>query len=105
MSNAFTGVKVFSATMVAVREQLGEQVTSWLNARKGEIDVVEIMVRQSSDDAFHCVAIIVFYTHRDTAVKKKPGELVLDRTFVEKPMAQPTHASEKPRRLNFKRND
>lgn len=105
MSNAFTGVKVFSATMVAVRDQLGEQVTSWLNARQGEIDVSEIMVRQSSDNAFHCVAIIVFYKHRENAKKSKPGELITKPTFVKS--EQPSRASEAPapRRLNFKRTD
>lgn len=51
---------MFSATMVAQREMLGEQVTAWLAARPN-IEVVEIVVTQSSDAAFHCIAISVFY--------------------------------------------
>ena len=47
----FNGVKVFSATMFAPREQLGETVT-------------EFVVTQSSDSQFHCVAITVFYWER-----------------------------------------
>lgn len=56
----FNGVKVFSATMVAMREQLGETVTAWLTAHP-EVKVTEFVVTQSSDQAFHCVAISVFY--------------------------------------------
>jgi hypothetical protein len=60
---AFNGVKVFSATMFAVRERLGETVTQWL-AERPDLDVVDIVVTQSSDAAFHCVAISVFYFER-----------------------------------------
>ena len=56
----FNGVKVFSATMVAMREQLGETVTAWLHAHP-EVAATEFVVTQSSDQAFHCVAITVFY--------------------------------------------
>jgi len=56
----FNGVKVFSATMVADREQLGEKVTDWIgkNAHK---KVTDMVITQSSDEAFHCIAITVFY--------------------------------------------
>jgi hypothetical protein len=57
----FDGVKIFSATMVAQRETLGEVVTRWIEARRGEIEVSDIVVTQSSDDEFHCIAISVFY--------------------------------------------
>ena len=57
---AFNGVKIFSATMYAMREQLGETVTRWL-AEHTEFQVVDIVVTQSSDAAFHCIAISVFY--------------------------------------------
>lgn len=56
----FNGVKVFSATMVADRDQLGEKVSSWMS-NNGHLKVTDIVVTQSSDEAFHCIAITVFY--------------------------------------------
>jgi len=56
----FNGVKVFSATMFADRERLGETVTVWLE-RHPEVKVTQMVVTQSSDAAFHCIAITVFY--------------------------------------------
>lgn len=58
--NAFDGVKVFSATMVAVRDVLGEAVSSWITEHP-EVSVVDLRVTQSSDNNFHCIAITVFY--------------------------------------------
>jgi hypothetical protein len=57
----FNGVKVFSATMVADREQLGEKVTGWMHANATTKKVTDIVITQSSDEAFHCIAITVFY--------------------------------------------
>ena len=59
----FNGVKVFSATMCAARDQLGETVTAWLAANPHLI-VTDFVVTQSSDSQFHCVAITVFYWER-----------------------------------------
>ena len=56
----FNGVKVFSATMVADRDQLGEKVTSWIASNPNK-KVTDIVITQSSDEAFHCIAITVFY--------------------------------------------
>jgi hypothetical protein len=56
----FNGVKVFSATMFADRARLGESVTAWLAARPS-VEVSQMVVTQSSDAAFHCIAITVFY--------------------------------------------
>ncbi len=56
----FNGVKVFSATMVADRDQLGEKVSAWMQGNP-HLKVTDIVVTQSSDEAFHCVAITVFY--------------------------------------------
>ncbi len=56
----FNGVKVFSATMVADREQLGEKVTDWMSKNPSK-KVTDIVITQSSDEAFHCIAITVFY--------------------------------------------
>jgi hypothetical protein len=57
---AFNGVKVFSATMVADRDQLGEKVSEWM-ARNNDLKVTDIVVTQSSDEAFHCIAITLFF--------------------------------------------
>ena len=56
----FNGVKIFSATMFADRGQLGERVTAWI-ANSPQRKLTEIVVTQSSDAAFHCVTISVFY--------------------------------------------
>ena len=56
----FNGVKVFSATMVADRDQLGEKVTSWM-ASHPQCKPTDLVVTQSSDEAFHCLAITLFY--------------------------------------------
>ncbi len=59
----FTGVKVFSATKAREREELGEAVTRWLKANT-EIEVVDKVVTQSSDNEFHCLTVILFYNHK-----------------------------------------
>jgi hypothetical protein len=56
----FNGVKVFSATMVADRDQLGEKITAWM-ASHPQCKPMELVVTQSSDEAFHCLAITLFY--------------------------------------------
>ena len=56
----FNGVKLFSATMLQQRDQLGEVVSAWLAARP-HLKVMDIVLTQSSDEAFHCIAITVFY--------------------------------------------
>ena len=59
-SLAFNGVKVFSATMMADRDQLGEKVSAWMS-NNSHLKLTDIVVTQSSDEAFHCIAITVFY--------------------------------------------
>ena len=54
------GVKVFSTTKFREREMLGETITDWLN-RHPEIEILDTTVRQSSDQEFHCLSIILFY--------------------------------------------
>ena len=51
--------EVITAT-AAVREQLGEKVTKWM-AEHPQCKPVEFVVTQSSDEAFHCLAITLFY--------------------------------------------
>jgi hypothetical protein len=46
--------------MVAQRDRLGEVVTEWL-ATRSHLSPVDIVVTQSSDAKFHCIAITVFY--------------------------------------------
>lgn len=65
--NAFTGCKVFCATVVSQRQLLGEVVTKWLDeARKNHpgFEVVDIVVRQSSDASYHCTSIVIFHKTR-----------------------------------------
>jgi hypothetical protein len=59
-AKACTGVKVFTATRFVEREALGEQVTEWLQCHPRHTPT-EIIVTQSSDAAFHCLTITVFY--------------------------------------------
>lgn len=65
----FNGVKIFSATMFAERQCLGDGVTEWLRANS-HVEIVDIVVTQSSDAGFHCVAISVFYTEQ-VAVRRR----------------------------------
>ncbi len=58
----FTGVKVFSATKAKEREELGETVTRWLRAN--DVEIVDRVVTQSSDDEFHCLTIVLFFRNR-----------------------------------------
>ena len=59
----FTGVKVFSATKAKEREELGESITRWLRSNS-DFEVVDRIVRQSSDNEFHCLTIILFYREK-----------------------------------------
>ena len=58
------GVKVFTATKAREREMLGEVVTRWL-AENPRTRVVDKIVTQSSDSAFHCLSITLFYSTDD----------------------------------------
>lgn len=62
----FTGVKVFSATKAREREDLGEVVNRWLRDHR-DVEVVDRVVAQSSDNEFHCLTVILFF--RDGAQK------------------------------------
>jgi hypothetical protein len=59
----FTGVKVFSATKAKEREELGETITRWLQAN-ADLEIVDRVVSQSSDNEFHCLSIVLFYRTR-----------------------------------------
>lgn len=49
--------------MFADRARLGDAVTLWL-AERPQLDIVDIVVTQSSDAAFHYLAISIFYFER-----------------------------------------
>lgn len=46
--------------MVGDRDALGEKITAWLQSHP-EIEPVDAVVTQSSDEAFHCITITIFY--------------------------------------------
>ena len=56
-------VKVFSATKAADRSTLGEKLTEWI--RDNNIQPINTEVRQSSDNEFHCLSIVVFYDQKE----------------------------------------
>jgi len=58
-TTGFNSLKVFSATKARDREVLGEKLTSWIAANPSVL-IVDKIVRQSSDAAFHCLSIILF---------------------------------------------
>ena len=59
----FTGVKVFSATKAKEREELGENITRWLKSN-ADLEIVDRVVRQSSDNEFHCYSMLIFYKQK-----------------------------------------
>src|SRR6202008_4207341 len=59
-TKVFNGVKIFSATVAQAREMLGERITAWLGTDPSR-EVVDTVVTQSSDEAFHCIAVTIFY--------------------------------------------
>ncbi|MBL8605539.1 MAG: hypothetical protein JNK72_26645 [Myxococcales bacterium] len=69
---AFTGVKVFTATRAKDREELGEAITRWLRDA-GDIEVVDKVVTQSSDQEFHCLSITLFYRDGHAARREDRG--------------------------------
>ena len=68
----FDGMKVFSATKARERENLGDTITGWIEDNHEDKMVVDREVRQSSDNEFHCLSIILFYTN--VARKSRGGK-------------------------------
>jgi len=56
----FSGAKVFFATKARDRDALGEKITEWIRANPSN-RIVSKHVTQSSDSAFHCITITLFY--------------------------------------------
>ncbi len=65
----FSGVKVFSATKAKEREELSDNVTRWLKAN-ADLEIVNKVIRQSSDNEFHCYSLVLFYR-----TKQKPSRI------------------------------
>ena len=65
-SVAFDGVKIFSATKAADRVMLGDRITTWIDEHP-ECEIVDKEVTQSSDNAFHCIAITLFWRTKPPA--------------------------------------
>lgn len=61
----FTGVKVFSATKAKEREELSENINRWLKSN-ADLEIVDRVVRQSSDNEFHCFTMVFFYKQKGT---------------------------------------
>ena len=59
----FDGVKVFSTTLARDREALSDRITRWIQENP-HLQVVDQMVRQSSDKEFHCLSILLFYREK-----------------------------------------
>ena len=57
---SFDGMKVFSATKMRERNNLGEDITKWMDENKDKF-VVDREIRQSSDNEFHCLTIVIFW--------------------------------------------
>lgn len=67
----FNGVKVFSATRYAERNELGDEITIWL-AEHPSYELGEIIVTQSSDETFHCLSITIFYNDPASPARMMP---------------------------------
>lgn len=53
-------IKVFTASKAREREALGEIITAWIHANP-QARIFDGDVLQSSDSAFHCLTIVLFY--------------------------------------------
>ncbi len=60
----YKGAKVFSATKARERIELGTALTEWIQDNP-DLVIKDTVVRQSSDNEFHCITIIVFYDFRE----------------------------------------
>ncbi len=49
--------------MAQDRDHLGEKITAWLREHP-TVEIVDKIVTQSSDEAFHCLAITLFFNDK-----------------------------------------
>ena len=64
MNSDFQAVKVFTVTKQKDREELGEVITQWLLEHGPSIEIVDKVVKQSSDNEYHCLSVILFYRYK-----------------------------------------
>jgi len=57
---SFTSCKVFSTTLARDREAMSDNINRWLKEHP-DIEVVDKVVRLSSDRQFHCLSIVLFF--------------------------------------------
>jgi hypothetical protein len=57
------GLRVFSATMARDRALLGDVITDWIRTHRDH-ELIDKVVVQSSDAAFHCLTIVLFFRYR-----------------------------------------
>lgn len=55
----YNAVMIFSATMAREREQLGDRISNWI--KQTQPDIIDCVVKQSSDSQFHCITLVFFY--------------------------------------------
>jgi hypothetical protein len=55
---------VFSSTTPPDRERLGQRISDWLSENP-RLRIVDKVVLQSSDSAFHCLSVTLFYAEAD----------------------------------------
>ena len=60
---SLNGVRVFTATRQRERDSLGETATRWLKEQTN-VEIVDWVVTQSSDNEYHCLSITLFYHER-----------------------------------------
>lgn len=58
--------KVFSVTKARDREIVGERVSAWLESNP-HLEVREVFVKLSSDNAFHCWSMVLLCADRSPA--------------------------------------
>lgn len=68
--NGYSGAKVFTATKAYDRDKLGDALTTWLTANP-DVEVIDTVIRQSSDSQFHCLSMIVFFNRRESTGEAK----------------------------------
>lgn len=59
----FDGMVIFSETKHTDRHNMSEEVTAW-RQRNASATITDIRTMQSSDNAFHCVTVIIFYKNK-----------------------------------------
>lgn len=84
-------VKLFSCTMVAEREALGERITKWVHDNKLHVEQLEL--RLTSDAEFHCLSATALYC--SVTKGERPGFMRGGHFFERLEIVSATKASER----------